>query len=141
MAGKDDLRLLASHVYSLLQDKDLEDNEAEALAAVTMNRAISTGSLVEAVKEKETPMLVEAMSGQIRKQDLGKFNKIVQRASMMLKGADDITKGATEFYPKRAKVDKRGIVKTYSTKNFTFCRPKAPKGRMQEVPSAPLQTY
>ena len=134
MAGKDDLKLLASHVYSLLKPHGVDEDEAEAVAAVTMNKAIGTGSLIEAIQADATPDLMEVMQNGVKEKDQRKFNRVVQKASIMLRGIYDITKGATEYYPKKMKVGKSsGLSKTHSTKNYSFYRPGSPKGRVPKV--------
>ncbi len=137
MAGKEDLKLLASHVYTLLKDKGVDVDDAEGIAAVTMNRAIATGSLPEVIQTEATPELMEIMQNGVKEKDQRKFNRVVQKASIMLRGVSDITQGATEYTPKKTKVRKAsGLEKTHSTKNFAFYRPKQIKSRMPKVSKA-----
>ncbi len=133
MAGKDDLKLLASHIYTKLKPTGINPEEAAALSAVTMNQAILTGSLTEAIQAAADQDLVNTLQTGVPEKEQGKFNKVIQQAALTLRGTDDVTKGAVEYYPKKTKVNKAQLVKTYATKNFKFCRPKAPKGRVQKV--------
>lgn len=119
MAGMDDLKLLSAHVYSKMRGKGMDDKEVEAVAATTMNKAMQIGSLAEAVQTSNpTPDMMDIMQGNIKGREQREFNRVIQKSSMLLRGAKDITGGATEVAPKRTRVP--GFAKTLSTKNFSF---------------------
>jgi hypothetical protein len=138
MAGKDDIRLLSSYVYSKV--KGLADNEEDvhAVGAVVMNRATQLGSLAEAIQTMSpTPDMIEVMQGNIAGRGEREYKRVIQLTSKLLRGYSDPTGGAIELAPKRTKMDKSlGLVKTHATKHHNFYRPST-SGGLQSV-SAPI---
>lgn len=132
MAGIDDLRLLAANVYSKVRKSGVDDNDVEAIVATTMNKATMLGSLAEAIQSSNpTPDVMDIIQGNLQGREQREYNRVIQKSSMLLRGVSDVTKGATEILPKRAKV--AGLAKTYSTKNFSFHKPVSPASGMSKV--------
>jgi electron transfer flavoprotein alpha subunit len=135
MAGKDDLRLLSSFVYSKLGTAKDED-DIEALGAITMNRATSLGSITEAVQTMSpSPDMIELMKGSVQGKKENEYKRVIQITSRMLRGSADPTGGAIDFMPKHSKNQKAfGLNKTYATKNYNFySSPKQSSGGVQNM--------
>lgn len=141
MAGKDDIRLLSSFVYTKVKGLKNLDDEVPAVGSVVMNRAISLGSLQEAVQSMNpTPELMEVMQGVVRGKGEKEYKKVIQLSSKLLRGASDPTGGAVELAPRHSRMDKTlNLVKTYATKNNNFYRPSAKvAGGVQEMPEVAI---
>ena len=121
MAGKDDLKLLSSFIYSKVRGKYTPE-DAQAIGAVTMNRATQTGNLEEAIQSLGTgPELMEIIQGNLKGREEREYKRTIQQTSLLLKGSQDPTGGATDFLPRRSKIDKNlGLIKTHATKNHNF---------------------
>jgi hypothetical protein len=139
MAGKDDLKLLSSYIYTKVKGlKDFED-DVHGIGAVVMNRATSLGSLTEAVQSlAPTPDMMEVMTGNIKGRDLKDYRRVIQLTSKMLRGSQDPTGGAIHFAPKRSKGGSLGLSKAHSTKHNNYFRESSSSG-MQSMQEAPVQ--
>lgn len=134
MAGKDDIRLLSSYVYSKARTGGVEEDEVHAIAATVMNRATALGSLPEAIQTMNpTPDVMDIMQGNIKSREQKEYKRTIQLTSKFLRGSTDVTGGAIELAPKRTKMDKSlGLQKTHATKNYNFYRgTRPPAGGMQ----------
>lgn len=140
MAGKDDLRLLSSYVYTKVKGLPNIEEESQAIGSVAMNRATSLGSMTEAIGTLQPPPdLMEVMQGNIKGRGEREYKRVIQMTSKLLRGSSDPTGGAIEFSPKRTRLDKTlGLVKSHSTKNHHFYR-ESVAGGMQGMPPAPIQ--
>ena len=121
MAGRDDLKLLSSFIYSKIRGK-YDPEDAKAIGAVTMNRATQTGSLEEAIQSLGAgPELLDIIQGNVKGKEAKEYKHTIQQSSLLLKGSNDPTGGATDFMPRRSKIDKTlGLAKTHGTKNYNF---------------------
>lgn len=128
MAGKDDLRLLSSFIYTKVKGKKPMDEEATAIGHVAMNRATALGSLPEAINTMNpTPDMIEIMQGNIQGRDEREYKRVIQMTSKLLRGSSDPTGGAVDFAPRNARMNRNGLIKTHGTKHHNFYRP-APSG-------------
>jgi hypothetical protein len=125
VAGKDDLRLLSAFIHSKTKGIKSPDDDIHAIGAVVMNRAISLGSMMDAIQSMNpTPDVIETLSGNIPGRSKKEYKRVIQLTSKMLRGSVDPTGGAVEVQPRRAKIDKSlGLIKTHATKNHNFYKP------------------
>jgi hypothetical protein len=136
MAGKDDIRLLASYVYSKTKGMKPHEAEVHAVGAVVMNRATSLGSLPEAVMSMNpTPDMMEVMQGNIKGKQSKEYKRVIQLTSKLLRGQNDPTSGAIELLPKKSKNTNPGLIKSHATANHTFFR-ESKAGGMSNVQKA-----
>lgn len=142
MAGKEDLQLLSSFVYSqAMGSKDIE-KEVVGIGAVAMNRATQLGSLTEAIQSFEPgPEFQRVASGALSEQEMEDLKMVIQHTSRLLRGTEDPTGGALHYFPKKLKpAPETGLKRTYASPRYNFYKqlPVPPAGGMQELPQAPL---
>lgn len=141
MAGKEDLQLLSSYIYSTTLDSKDTEKEVGAIGAVVMNRATAMGSMIEAIDSLGvSPDFERVAVGQIKEQEQSGYKRIVQLTSKLLRGSEDVTKGAMYYFPKKSKpAPELGLKRTHGTKSFDFYKQSIPTaGRVQEVQQAPI---
>lgn len=128
MAGKEDLQLLSSYVYSQTMGSKDAEKEVGAIGAVVMNRATAMGNMLEAIDSLGvSPDFQRVAVGQIKEQEQGDFKRIIQLTSKLLRGSEDVTKGAFYYFPKKSKpAPELGLKRTYGTKTYDFYKQSIP---------------
>lgn len=123
MAGADDIKILSSFVYSKLKG-NFDKADIEPVAATVMNRATQVGSLAEAVQSMNpTPEIMDIIQGNLKGKQEKEYKRTIQLSSKLLRGSSDPTNGATEIFPRHARINKSlGLIRTHGTKKFSFYR-------------------